>query len=102
MMKTKFLTSAAIALATIGLLASHKNANAAEIEKEKCYGVAKAGANDCGSSLAGHSCAGQSKVSNSAEDYVLVPKGLCVRLVNGYLKNNEINKDEPPKIAPKL
>ncbi|MGZ5858932.1 MAG: BufA1 family periplasmic bufferin-type metallophore, partial [Burkholderiaceae bacterium] len=35
-------------------------AHAADAEKEKCFGVAKAGQNDCASSNGSHSCAGQS------------------------------------------
>ncbi len=47
------------------------------VDKEKCFGVAKAGQNDC-SSLAGlHSCAGQTKVDNAADDWKYVLKGTC-------------------------
>ena len=35
---------------------------AAAQEKEKCFGIAKAGQNDCASISGAHSCAGQSKV----------------------------------------
>ena len=42
---------------------------------EQCYGVAKAGQNDCTSST--HTCAGQSKADNSPNDWKLVPKGTC-------------------------
>jgi len=50
---------------------------------EKCFGVAKAGKNDCAS--AAHACAGQSTKSASAQDFVKVPKGTCERLVGGSL-----------------
>lgn len=43
--------------------------------KEKCYGVAKAGHNDCAAN--GHSCAGQSKVDNSPDEFKMVPAGQC-------------------------
>jgi uncharacterized membrane protein len=43
--------------------------------KEKCYGIAKAGQNDCAAN--GHSCAGQSKVDNSPDDFKVVPAGQC-------------------------
>lgn len=51
---------------------------------EKCYGVAKAGQNDCAG--AGHSCAGQSKgPDGSGKEWINVPKGTCDRLVGGSL-----------------
>ena len=50
-------------------------------EMEKCYGVAKAGKNDCAAN--GHSCAGQSKAEKNAKEWVSLPKGICERLVGG-------------------
>ena len=41
-------------------------------EKEKCFGIAKAGQNDCASISGAHSCAGQSKV-----EWKYVAKGTC-------------------------
>lgn len=43
--------------------------------REKCYGIAKAGQNDC--STATHSCAGKARVSNAPEEWKYVPKGTC-------------------------
>ncbi len=43
--------------------------------KEKCYGVAKAGKNDCGTST--HSCAGQAKKDNDPGEWKYVAKGTC-------------------------
>jgi len=50
---------------------------------EKCYGVAKAGKNDCAG--AGHACAGQSKSTANGKEFVSLPKGTCERLVGGSL-----------------
>ena len=50
---------------------------------EKCYGVAKAGKNDCAG--AAHACAGQAKKDASAKEFVKLPKGTCARLVGGTL-----------------
>jgi len=44
-------------------------------ERQKCYGIAKAGQNDCGT--AKHSCAGLSKRDNDATDWKYVDKGTC-------------------------
>jgi uncharacterized membrane protein len=46
--------------------------------KEKCYGVAKAGQNDCGT--ARHSCAGKAVKDNAADEWKYVPKGTCERM----------------------
>ena len=54
-------------------------------EKEKCYGVAKAGMNDCASSDGAHACGGQSTVDGAGTEFVAVPKGLCEKLVGGSL-----------------
>lgn len=45
--------------------------------KEKCFGVAKAGQNDCANLSGTHSCAGQSKADNAADEWKYVPKGTC-------------------------
>jgi uncharacterized membrane protein len=50
---------------------------------EKCYGVAKAGKNDCAGPA--HSCQGLSKKDGDAKEWMTVPKGTCERLVNGSL-----------------
>jgi len=50
---------------------------------EKCYGVAKAGKNDCAG--ANHACATQGKKDRDASEWVKVPKGTCDRLVGGSL-----------------
>ena len=51
---------------------------------ERCYGVAKAGKNDCGGP--GHACAGLSKKDGDPDEYINVPKGTCERIVGGVLK----------------
>jgi uncharacterized membrane protein len=45
--------------------------------KEKCFGVAKAGQNDCANLSGSHSCAGQSKVDNAPDEWKYVAKGTC-------------------------
>ena len=47
--------------------------------KEKCYGVARAGQNDC-SSGAGSSCAGTSKKDYDGKSWTLVDKGTCTSI----------------------
>jgi uncharacterized membrane protein len=52
---------------------------------EKCYGLAKAGKNDC-ASTGNNSCAGTSKVSGDPNAWIFVPAGYCERIVNGNMK----------------
>jgi uncharacterized membrane protein len=46
-------------------------------DKEKCFGIAKAGQNDCANLSGTHSCAGQSKVSDDKGEWKYVAKGSC-------------------------
>lgn len=74
-----------LAAAVGSLLALGMSAQAADKpEMEKCYGIAKAGKNDCAAN--GHSCAGQAKADKNAKEWVSLPKGTCERLVGGNLK----------------
>ena len=55
-------------------------AHAADVKaaQEKCYGIAKAGQNDCAAGA--HSCAGQAKADNDANDWKYVAKGSCEKM----------------------
>ena len=73
-MKALNLAAAAIALASIAA-----GAQAGENDKgdmEKCYGVAKAGQNDCAAGP-GTSCAGTSSRDYQGNAWKLVKKGSC-------------------------
>lgn len=74
------INTAASTLLAAGLLAGSVSALAADEAKEKCFGVAKAGQNDCGSKASKHSCAGQSKADNDPNDFKLVAKGSCEKM----------------------
>jgi len=49
---------------------------------EKCYGLAKAGQNDC-ASAGNNSCGGSSKINADPKAWVYVPEGYCERIVGG-------------------
>ena len=69
---------ALIAAATASLLSTMMfAAPALAQEKEKCYGIAEAGKNDCANLAGTHSCAGQSKVAMDAGEWKYVAKGTC-------------------------
>lgn len=48
--------------------------------KEKCYGVAKAGQNDCANIAGTHTCAGQAKVDMDPGEWRYVPTGTCKKM----------------------
>jgi uncharacterized membrane protein len=86
-MNNKPIISAAIgSLLVLGLSATSANAADKKVESEQCYGIAKAGKNDCSSSKGAHSCAGQGSKNNDPADFVMVPKGTCEKIVNGHLE----------------
>jgi uncharacterized membrane protein len=63
--------ASALALGLVGQVAAQ------EKSKEKCYGIAKAGANDCANLSGTHSCAGQAKVDGGVDEWKYVAKGTC-------------------------
>jgi uncharacterized membrane protein len=67
-----------IAAAIAGLLAAgpaQANHHEGAGEKVKCYGIAKAGKNDCGT--ASHSCAGMARTDNDPNEWVSLPQDAC-------------------------
>jgi uncharacterized membrane protein len=73
------ITAAALtALAAGAALAQDKGASI-KGEKEKCYGVAKAGQNDCAAGP-GTTCAGTSKVDYQGNAWKYVAKGTCTTM----------------------
>lgn len=76
MNQRRMIISSALASAlALGLAAGP--AAAQDKEKEKCYGIAKAGQNDCANLSGSHSCAGQSKADNHPDEWKYVAKGTC-------------------------
>lgn len=58
---------------------------------EKCYGIVKAGKNDCGTPK--NACAGQVKTDNDPYAWKLVPKGTCVKSGGKTTPPKEDKKD---------
>ena len=92
-MNNRLIASSALASVLALGLVSHAAA-AGEKAKEKCYGIAKAGQNDCANLSGSHSCAGQSKADNSPDEWKYVEKGTCAKLGGK-------SADEAKKAAPK-
>lgn len=55
---------------------------------EKCYGIAKAGMNDCGTKANKNACAGSSTVDGDKSAYMLLPKGTCLKIVGASTKSS--------------
>lgn len=78
------ITAAILALTAGGLITSASSVAAdKKVEMEKCYGVAKAGRNDC--ATASSSCAGTSTEDRQKDAYIAIPKGTCSKIAGGTL-----------------
>jgi len=91
-MKNPMLTLAIAGSLVSALAAAAVPASAADTTgKEKCYGIALKGQNDC--AAGNHKCAGMSKVDYDKASFKLVPKGTCATMKTphgmGMLKPGE-------------
>ncbi len=78
-MTTSTLKGLAVASAVAAALAMQTATPAAAGDKEKCYGVAMTGQNDCAAGP-GTTCAGTSTVDYQGNAWKLVPKGSCMTM----------------------
>ena len=88
MKKDLALRSAIAGVITLGFLAVGGPSMADDMMKmdglEKCYGVAKAGMNDCKSGK--HGCKGKAKKDGEKDSFLMVPKGTCDKIAGGSTK----------------
>ncbi|MFB3083970.1 MAG: DUF2282 domain-containing protein [Gammaproteobacteria bacterium] len=75
--------TAALLLATSGVMAADEKP-----QTEKCYGVAKAGKNDCAAGP-GTTCSGTSQKDAQGNAWSYVLAGTCEKLVGGSLEPKE-------------
>ena len=86
-------TTLAIATAVAGALvagtasAQQGPAPKPDFKFEKCYGVAKAGKNDCQTKHS--SCAATAKKDSQRDAWLSVPKGSCEKIVGGSLTSSQ-------------
>lgn len=82
MKTTSFVVASAFAAAlSMPVIAKAEPAPKPQFSAEKCYGIAKAGKNDC--QTANSSCAGTSKKDSQGDAWIYVPAGTCTKLVGG-------------------
>lgn len=80
MNQQKAIHAAMAGLIAVGLSGAASADGDAPKGMEKCYGIAKAGQNDCGSAIGTHACAGMSKVNNDPNEYKFVKAGTCDKM----------------------
>ena len=79
-MRTAVIVASALAAAVATTAATGARAD----DNEKCYGIARAGKNDCQTSHS--SCAGTSRRDKQGDAWIYVPRGTCERVVDGSLQ----------------
>lgn len=79
---TDTLLVAAVLALTTGATASAADVVCAE--RERCYGVAKAGKNDCATATT--ACAGTATQDDQKDAWVYLPKGSCEKLAGASIK----------------
>src|SRR6185369_14415126 len=87
-MNTRYVIASALAAAIVApvvLSAQKPVPPPTAFKTEKCYGIAKAGKNDC-ASTGNNSCGGSSKLNGDPKAWVYVPAGYCDRIVGGSLQ----------------
>ncbi len=82
------LLAGAVALTIAGAAsnASAADGHGTKDGQEKCYGVVKAGMNDCASADGKHGCAGMASMDASPNEWVSLPSGVCDKLAGGSTK----------------
>jgi uncharacterized membrane protein len=75
--------SAMLATIAVPMIASAGPAAVPTFQSEKCYGIAKAGLNDC--QTATHSCAGTSTKDMDGASWIYVPAGSCDKIAGGSI-----------------
>jgi uncharacterized membrane protein len=75
--KTLTIAAAVGSLLAVGSAGAnhHEGMGEAKGDKVKCYGIAKAGKNDC--ATASHGCAGAAKVDNDPVEWKYAPQAEC-------------------------
>ena len=59
---------------------------------ERCFGISKAHLNDCSTAL--HDCAGHAAKNNDPSEWILLPQGLCNKIVGGKTFSQDEKKSK--------
>jgi uncharacterized membrane protein len=74
----RLIIATALTTLATGTLATTATAAPVCAEQERCYGVSKAGKNDCATSTT--ACVGSAKQDYQKDAWLYVPKGTCDKL----------------------
>jgi uncharacterized membrane protein len=91
-MSDKIIATAISAVLALQVTAASANEGEAMMQSpslpgmERCFGIAKAGMNDCGN--ASHHCGGEAKINNDKNEWVFLPSGLCQKITGGSTKQS--------------
>ena len=94
--KRDFVKTAAASLLALGVMAAAPASQAAGMEK--CFGVAKAGQNECAGISGLHACKGQSSVSYDPGDFKIEAAGTCQKMGGLTLDQAKATLKDPAKV----
>jgi uncharacterized membrane protein len=78
------IASAVVAALTMPIVSQAGPAPKPKFEAEKCFGISRAGRNDC--QTANSSCAGTSRRDGQGDAWIYMPAGTCDKVVGGSLQ----------------
>jgi uncharacterized membrane protein len=93
--KRQFIKTAASSLLALGIVAAAAPSQAASMDK--CFGVAKAGQNDCAGLSGLHSCKGSATISYNPGDFKAVPTGTCTKMGGLTMQQAKQTLKDPAK-----
>lgn len=85
MYKSLRIASAVAAAVALPMALAKAGPVAPQPHSEKCFGIAKAGSNDC--QTATNSCAGTVNMDKRADAWIYLPKGLCSKIAGASVKS---------------
>lgn len=88
--KKAIIASAIASILALSTTTANADSNA---PPEKCYGISKAGMNDCASGA--NTCSGSATKDNQGDAYIIVPNGLCSKITGGSLNPIDTNTKKP-------
>lgn len=94
--KRDFVKTAAASLLALGVMVAAPASQAAGMEK--CFGVAKAGQNECAGISGLHSCKGQSSVSYDPGDFKIEAAGTCQEMGGLTMDQAKAVLKDPAKV----
>ncbi len=95
--KRALIRSALAGVIAVGLGQAQAQDGPSTAEREKCYGIAKAGQNDCGTAT--HTCHAKATRDNDPAEWKMVAHGTCEKL-GGKLTDATAKKKSAPSGKP--